>query len=99
MAATTLQSPVFPRRNASPYIQLGETVQDSAFQRIGFLFLLVFLFLAFSRVFDVKFSNFHITGIAYRIAFAMTILSRAFLTAIKTKIGRAMLGFTICFGM
>ena len=71
----------------------------SPFQRFGFQFLLVFLFLAFSRVFDVKFSFLHITGASYRVVFAMVLLSRGFITALNTNIGRAMLGFTVCFGL
>ena len=41
----------------------------SPFQRLGFNVLLVFLFLAFSRIFDVKFGGLHITGdcLPYRI--------------------------------
>lgn len=99
MAATTFHSTTMP---AQPLPGAQSTVpvdQTSTFQRIGFQFLLVFLFLAFSRVFDVKFASLHITGIAYRMAFAMTIVSGGFLLALKSNIGRAMLGFTICFGL
>ena len=49
--------------------------QASAFETLGFNVLLVFLFLAFSRIFDVKFGNLHITGVAYRVTFAMVLLS------------------------
>src|SRR5262249_39998166 len=51
-----------------------------------------------SRIFDVKFSFLHITGISYRVVFAAVLLSGGFKTALATKIGRAMLGFTFCFG-
>jgi O-antigen ligase len=74
------------------------TDNTSAFERLGFNVLLVFLFLAFSRIFDVKFGNLHITGIAFRLVFAMVLLSRGFITALATPIGKAMLGFTFCFG-
>jgi O-antigen ligase len=99
MAATILQNTAFPSGSAaskSTEVRLGES---TPFQRLGFFFLLVFLFLAFSRVFDVKFSKLHITGASYRIVFAMTILSGAFRLALNNNIGRAMLGFTICFGI
>src|SRR5882757_7054078 len=105
MAATTLPTTAFPQRQAAAYaapVQAsapGQIDEASPFQRLGFSFLLVFLFLAFSRVFDVKFSFLHITGISYRVVFAMAILSRGFITALKTRIGNMMLGFTICFGM
>ena len=93
MAATTLQPTAFPAR------QVQYTAIDSSpFQRLGFSFLLIFLFLVFSRVFDVKFSSLHITGISYRIVFAMTILSGGFRIALNSKIGRALAGFTFWFG-
>jgi hypothetical protein len=99
MATTIIQNPAIPLNHAAtsvPQVRMDDT---SPFQRVGFTFLLVFLFLAFSRIFDVKFSFLHITGIAYRAAFAMTLLSGAFMVALKTNIGRSMLGFTICFGL
>src|SRR5438128_1103518 len=103
MAATTFNTPAFvPQRSAEPYqpvivsAEAGE--ETSPFQQLGFQFLLLFIFLAFSRVFDVKFSFLHLTGVSYRVVFAMALLSRGFLVALNTKIGRAMLGFTICFG-
>ena len=71
----------------------------SPFQRLGFNVLLVFIFLAFSRIFDVKFGNFHITGIAYRVVFAMVLLSRGFQVALNSSIGKAMLGLTVFFGL
>ena len=69
--------------------------ETSQFQRLGFNVLMVFLFLVFSRIFDVKFGGLHITGIAYRVVFAMVLLSRGFRVALKTNIGKALLGFTI----
>src|SRR5947208_16787831 len=104
MAATTLPTTAFPPRQA--VLQTGpaqsyapaQAEETSPFQRFGFQFLLVFLFLAFSRVFDVKFSSLHITGISYRVVFAMAILSGGFVIALKTRIGKAMLGFTFWFG-
>jgi len=73
--------------------------ETSPFQRLGFNILLVFLFLVFSRIFDVKFGGLHITGIAYRVVFAIVILSGAFLVALKSNIGKVLLGFTVCFGL
>jgi hypothetical protein len=70
----------------------------SGFERLGFNVLLVFLFLAFSRIFDVKFGTLHITGIAYRVVFAMVILSRGFVISLGTPIGKALTGFTIFLG-
>jgi O-Antigen ligase len=99
MAATTLQTSAFPVRSYIAQVSAPAGDQTSPFQKVGFNFLLVFIFLAFSRVFDVKFSFLHITGISYRIVFAMVLLSRGFVTALNTNIGRAMLGFTFFFGL
>src|ERR1017187_7430875 len=99
MAATTYNSQPFPMAPlaASPNATLVD--EASPFQRLGFNVLLVFVFLAFSRIFDVKFGFLHITGIAYRVVFAMVLLSRGFQVALSSNIGKAMLGFTICFGI
>ena len=99
MAATTYNSQPFPMAPlaASPIAALVDDA--SPFQRLGFNVLLVFIFLAFSRIFDVKFGFLHITGIAYRVVFAMVLLSRGFQVALNSNIGKAMLGFTICFGL
>jgi len=67
----------------------------SAFQRLGFAILVLYLFLIYSRIFDVKLSFLHIPGISYRVIFAMVILSQAFVRALKSDIGKAMLGFTV----
>jgi len=98
MPRTAFQMTVLPQADpiARPFLRLDN---ESPFQRVGFSFLVVFLFLAFSRVFDVKFTSLHGTGIAYRVAMVMTILSGAFVIALKTNIGKWMLGFTICFGL
>jgi hypothetical protein len=95
MAAITVRTPPV---SASRPIAV-EVTDASPFHKLGFQFLLVFLFLAFSRVFDVKFSSLHITGISYRVVFAMSILSGAFLVALNNKIGKAMLAFTFCFAI
>jgi len=67
----------------------------NAFARIGFGVLVFFLFLIFSRIFDVKFSSLHIPGISYRVILVMVLLSRAFLRALKSDIGRWLLFFTV----
>ena len=99
MTAATYHSQPFPLppHRAVPIAVVAD--ETSPFQRLGFNVLLVFLFLAFSRVFDVKFGNLHLTGIFYRIVFAMVILSRGFQVALKSNIGKVLLGFTFCFGL
>jgi len=69
----------------------------SSFQRVGFSILVLYLFLIYSRIFDVKFAFLHIPGISYRVIFAMVILSQAFVRALKTDVGKAIAGFTFWF--
>jgi O-antigen ligase len=99
MSGATYNSQPFPLMPyaAAPNAVLEEQV--SSFQRLGFTVLLVFLFLVFSRIFDVRFGGLHITGIAYRVVFAMVLLSRGFQVALKSNIGKALLGFTVCMGL
>jgi O-antigen ligase len=88
--------PLAPYTSAPGAVPMDET---SPFQRLGFNVLLVFLFLAFSRIFDVKFGGLHITGIAYRIVLAMVLLSRGFQVALKSNVGKALLGLTLFMGL
>jgi hypothetical protein len=61
----------------------------TGFQRLGYVVLLVFLFLSHSRIFDVKFGFLHIPGISYRIILVTMLLSRAFLVSIKHPVGKS----------
>src|SRR6476660_10376569 len=95
MTASTFHGhrfPLSPNTTAPGGMVMDETSQ---FQRLGFNVLMVFLFLVFSRIFDVKFGGLHITGIAYRVVFAMVLLSRGFQVALKSNIGKALLGLTV----
>jgi O-antigen ligase len=99
MTAATYRQPFLlaPPYTAAPTSVPGE--ETSSFQRLGFNVLLVFLFLAFSRIFDVKFGSLHITGIAYRVVLSMVLLSRGFQVALKSNIGKALLGLTFFMGL
>src|ERR1017187_5011973 len=99
MAATTYNSQPFSMAPLAAPPIAAPVDESSPFQRFGFNVLLVFIFLAFSRIFDVKFGALHITGISYRVAFAMVLLSRGFQIALKSNIGKALLGFTVWFGL
>jgi O-antigen ligase len=93
-AATYQNQPLaFSPNSAAP--PGGAIEETSQFQRLGFNVLIIFLFLVFSRIFDVKFGGLHITGIAYRVVFAMVLLSRGFQVALKSNIGKALLGLTV----
>jgi hypothetical protein len=99
MPATTFQNPGFqPRQHTIPAVDPSHA-DGSPFQRLGYIVLLVFLFLIFSRIFDVKFSGLHITGVSSRVVFAMMLLSLGFVTALRSSVGKALLGFTIWFGL
>ena len=99
MSASTYNSQPFPLAPPTTPPVAAPMEETSPFQRLGFNVLLVFVFLAFSRIFDVKFGSLHITGAAYRVVFAMVLLSRGFQVALSSNIGKALLGFTICFGL
>ena len=99
MTVNTFQIPGFQaQQRAIPAVD-RPGADSSPFQRLGYTVLLVFLFLIFSRVFDVKFSSLHIPGVSARVAFAMTVLSLGFVTALRSNVGKALLGFTIWFGL
>jgi O-antigen ligase len=69
----------------------------SGFQQLGYGVLVLYLFLIYSRVFDVKFSFLHIPGISFRFILVMVFASGAFVLSLKTGIGRAMMFMFIWF--
>jgi len=81
-----------PRRPTVPYVELTNDVLGgiSGFQRLGYGILLFYLFLIYSRIFDVKFSFLHLPGISYRVILVMMLLGRAFVPGLKHPIGKAM---------
>jgi O-antigen ligase len=66
-------------------------------QRFSFGILIAFLFMIFSRVFDVYFTSFHIPGISYRLVGIFLVMSGAFVVAFRSGIGKFVLAFTVCF--
>ncbi|PWT99250.1 MAG: hypothetical protein C5B51_27505 [Terriglobia bacterium] len=68
--------------------------QTTVLQRLNLAFLSTFLFIMFSRVFDVKFSTLHIPGITFRFLALFLILTGAFVAAFRDSIGKCVLGFT-----
>ena len=67
---------------------------DNPFQRIGFGILLLFLFVLYSRVFDVVLGSFQIPAVITALVLAATIFSGGLARAVKHKTGRYFLGFT-----
>src|SRR6476646_6226306 len=68
---------------------------DNPFQRIGFGILLVFLFILFSRTFDVVASSLQIPAIITVLALAATAFSGGLARAIHHRIGKYLLLFTV----
>src|SRR5947209_19002774 len=99
MTAVPVRSQFFPSRAPLDVGTVDTPGGISGFQRLGFLLLILYLFLIFSRIFDVKFAFLHIPGISYRIIFAMVILSQCFVRALKTDVGKALLAFSIWFAL
>src|SRR5215471_14702207 len=98
MTAAPLRQDLRPAPKSAPIpILAGEVAGTSGFQALGYFVLVVYLFLIYSRIFDVKMSFLHIPGISYRIILAMVFLSRAFLTGLKSSIGRCMGFMTLWF--
>lgn len=84
-----LPSPL--RTGAIPVLQ----VQGSALQQFSFALLVAFLFMLFSRIFDVRFYWLHLPGISYRVMGIFLVITGAFLTAIQDIIGKFVLAFTL----
>ena len=62
---------------------------------LGFGILLCFLFMIFSRVFDMYLSRFHIPGISERLMAVVVVVSGSFWRPFQTSIGKRLLWLTI----
>src|SRR5437879_4679393 len=82
--------------NLSPTVNpiLGKA---NPFQNACFITLIPFLFVLYSRIFDLKFAGLHIPGICLAAVIAASILGGAFITAFSTRIGAFLLLFTLWF--
>lgn len=70
------------------------TIETTAVQQFSFVLLIAFLFMIFSRIFDVAFSWLHIPGISYRLMGLFLVISGAFIPALRDNIGRYVFAFT-----
>jgi len=68
-------------------------------QDLGFGILICFLFMIFSRVFDVKFGNLHLPGISQRLMVCVIVMTGSFWRSIQSKIGKNYLRFTLWMAM
>jgi O-antigen ligase len=97
MTAAPFHSQQIPGRAAADVGIVDTPGSISGFHRLGFVVLVIYLFLIYSRIFEVKFAFLHIPGISYRLMLVLVVLSQSFITALKTNIGKAVLGFTVWF--
>jgi O-antigen ligase len=67
----------------------------STVEGLGFALLLGFLFMIFSRVFDMYLTSFHIPGISERLMGVVVLVSGAFWRPFQGTIGKRLLWFTI----
>jgi hypothetical protein len=63
-------------------------VQTASLQRFSFGILIAFLFMIFSRIFDVQLSWLHLPGISYRVMGVLLVMSGAFIAAFRDPIGK-----------
>jgi len=66
----------------------------STIQRLGFIILLGFLFMIFSRIFDLYLAGLHIPGIAERVMVVVLLVSGSYWLPFQSAIGKRLLCFT-----
>ncbi|PWT99263.1 MAG: hypothetical protein C5B51_27570 [Terriglobia bacterium] len=71
--------------------------EATVLQRVSFGILIAFLFMIFSRIFDVQLAWLHIPGISYRVMAVFLVMSGTFLAAFREAIGKFIIAFTACF--
>lgn len=86
-----------PQRPQPGPVELGHLIPQGAstVRGLGFNVLLCFIFMMFSRVFDMFLTGFHIPGIAQRVMIFVIIVSGSFTRAFQNRIGRYVLCFTV----
>lgn len=87
VVAPTAPANPFPRTNLAPgYVAVGGIPgSGGGFQQLGYGVLVVYLFLIYSRIFDVKFASLHIPGISFRIILVMMLASQSFVVALEDR--------------
>jgi hypothetical protein len=86
-----------PVRAPAPGLVTAQRLDGSTLQRFSFALLICFLFMMFSRIFDVQLYWLHLPGISYRLVAVFLFMSGTFLIALRDSIGKCVLGFTACF--
>jgi hypothetical protein len=72
-------------------------VETTVLQRFNFTILIAFLFMIFSRIFDLYFYWLHLPGISYRLVGVFLLITGSFILAFRDPIGKCVLAFTACF--
>jgi hypothetical protein len=95
MKRDTRVPPVLPRltNSGAPLVQAERT----ALERLSYAIVIAFLFMIFSRVFDIHLKSLHLPGISYRIVGILLLFTGTFIAAFRDLIGKCLLGFTVCF--
>ena len=89
-----------PHTTASPLKRFPNVISvGNPFQMIGFGILLLFLFILFSRMFDVVLTSLQIPFTISCLVLAATLFSGGILRVWQHKIGRYLLGFTAWMGV
>ena len=84
--------PRVTHRGASPV-----RAEATALGRLSFAILIAFLFMIFSRIFDIRLTWMHLPGISYRLVGVFLLITGTFVVAFRNRIGKCVLGFTVCF--
>ena len=71
----------------------------NAFQKVGFVMLLMYLFVMYSRLFDVILSSFEIPFIVTTLVLAASLFSGGFQRAFQSPVGKVLLMFTLWMGI
>lgn len=71
--------------------------ETTALQRLSFAILIAFLFMIFSRIFDIQLSRLHLPGISYRLVGLFLLITGTFVVAFRDPIGKCVLAFTAWF--
>ncbi len=94
-AATQSENRTASQPHARVPWQPGVQHGVSTVQTLGFNILVCFLFMIFSRIFDMHLSGLHIPGISERLMAAVVIVTGSFWRPFRTSIGKRLLWFTI----
>lgn len=71
-------------------------LEQPALCALGFGLTIIFLFIIYSRIFDLRFAYLHVPGIIYRALAAILILTGVFHYTFQSTIGKCLAALTVC---